>query len=189
MPSFYLFFLLLPLITRAHVTVYDTAGLHPTHTPGPGEYSGLQAFNPVELTPPPIPTPCPPAEFNIQLPPGEDAPGLSIPHRGSFMGFSIEFAVVDAISEFSSAGFFRLPGPDLSLVVGKNANFLQVPFLNLMSNIQQRAGRVDIRLGGGIVDFASLVDDLGSDQTEAVLFGTADIVSAPAPISIFFKVF
>ena len=62
--------------------------------------------------------------------------------------------------------------------VGKNANFLQVPFLNLMSNIQQRAGRVDIRLGGGIVDFASLVDNLGSDQTEAVLFGTADIVSA-----------
>ena len=109
MRSFHLFFsLLLPLIARAHVTVYDTAGLHPTHTPGPGEYAGLQAFNPVELTPPPIPTPRPPAEFNIQLPPGEDAPGLSIPHTGSFMGFSIEFAVVDALSEFSfrCQGFF-----------------------------------------------------------------------------------
>jgi len=63
---------------------------------------------------------------------------------------------------------------------------LQVPFLNLLTNIQQRAGQVNIRLGGGIVDFASLVDDLGSDQTEAVLFGTANTVSFNATNTLLF---
>ena len=61
-----------------------------------------------------------------------------------------------------------------------------MPFLNLLTNIQQRAGRVNIRLGGGIVDFASLVDDLGSDQTEAVLFGTANTVSFNATNTLLF---
>jgi hypothetical protein len=92
------FFLIIPLIAYAHITVYDTAGIQPTRTPDPGIYYGLQAFKPVELTPPPIPTPRPPTEFNTHLPSG-DVPSLSIKHSGAFMGFSIEFAVVDALSE------------------------------------------------------------------------------------------
>jgi hypothetical protein len=32
--------------------------------------------------------------------------------------------------------------------VGKNATHIQVPFLNLMANIQQRAGSVRVRVGG-----------------------------------------
>ena len=45
---------------------------------------------------PPIPTPRPPAEFNTQFLPGEDASGLSILRTGCFISLSIEFAVVDA---------------------------------------------------------------------------------------------
>jgi hypothetical protein len=41
--------------------------------------------------------------------------------------------------------------------VGKNATFIQVPFLNLMANIQQRAGSVRIRVGGNSQESATLV--------------------------------
>lgn len=37
---------------------------------------------------------------------------------------------------------------------------IQVPFLNLMSNIQQRAGSLDIRLGGNTQEFAVHVESL-----------------------------
>jgi hypothetical protein len=65
------------------------------------------------------------------------------------------------------------------LIVGKNESILQVPFLNLMSNIQQRAGQVNVRIGGSSVDVSSLVGNLGS-QTEAILYGAA------YPVSLFF---
>jgi hypothetical protein len=51
-----------------------------------------------------------------------------------------------------------------------------VPFLNLLQNIAQRAGHVNVRIGGSSLDFASLVSDLGT-QTKAVLYGAADPVS------------
>lgn len=37
------------------------------------------------------------------------------------------------------------------------SSVLQVPFLNLMANLQQRSGRIDIRVGGNTQDTAVLV--------------------------------
>ena len=42
-------------------------------------------------------------------------------------------------------------------LVGKNSTLLQVPFLNLMANIQQRAGSVVVRVGGNTQETAQLV--------------------------------
>jgi hypothetical protein len=41
--------------------------------------------------------------------------------------------------------------------VGKNSSVLQVPFLNLMANIQERAGSVMVRVGGNTQEQATLV--------------------------------
>jgi hypothetical protein len=67
--------------------------------------------------------------------------GLSIAQQGSFMGFSIEFSVINQ-------------------VLGINSSFLQVPFLNLMSNLVQRGGSVHIRVGGNTQDYAVMVNSL-----------------------------
>ncbi|KII84147.1 glycoside hydrolase family 79 protein [Plicaturopsis crispa FD-325 SS-3] len=45
-------------------------------------------------------------------------------------------------------------------VLGINSSFLQVPFLNLMANIKNRAGAVHIRYGGNTQEFAVLQDSL-----------------------------
>jgi adenosine/AMP kinase len=43
--------------------------------------------------------------------------------------------------------------------VGKNSSFIQVPFLNLMANLQERAGGVLVRLGGNTQEFATMVEE------------------------------
>ncbi|KAG6870545.1 hypothetical protein C0992_013076, partial [Termitomyces sp. T32_za158] len=51
-------------------------------------------------------------------------------------------------------------------------SFLQVPFLNLLGLIQQRAGGTHIRIGGNTQDFAYRVDHIDNghatqkDQTD-----------------------
>ena len=40
------------------------------------------------------------------------------------------------------------------------SSFIQVPFLNLMANIRQRAGGVSIRIGGNTQETASVVNSL-----------------------------
>lgn len=47
-----------------------------------------------------------------------------------------------------------------------------------MSNLKERSGGVNLRLGGQSADFASLVDTLPSGQTEAFLYGTTVPVSS-----------
>ena len=39
-------------------------------------------------------------------------------------------------------------------------SYIQVPFLNLMSNIVQRAGAVHVRTGGNTQDYAFYVDQI-----------------------------
>lgn len=51
--------------------------------------------------------------------------------------------------------------------VGKNSSFIQVPFLNLMMNLQERAGLVLIRLGGNTQEYATMVDSL--DNGKAIM--------------------
>ncbi|KAJ7671734.1 hypothetical protein B0H17DRAFT_1162094 [Mycena rosella] len=103
-------------------------------------YTGVAAYNPTSLSPPPVPSPTILTTIPIQLQ-NAGTPNLSIKQKGSFIGFSIEMSVTNQ-------------------VLGKNSTLIQVPFLNLMANIQQRAGSVMIRVGGNTQESAKLVDEL-----------------------------
>ncbi|KAF6757669.1 hypothetical protein DFP72DRAFT_890314 [Ephemerocybe angulata] len=82
--------------------------------------------------------------------------GLSVPHNGpSFYGFSIEMSVVTQL-------------------LGKNSTFIQTPFLNLMANIQERAGGVFVRIGGNTQEFATLVPEGDSRLQPGHTFGKVD---------------
>ncbi|KAF9450508.1 glycoside hydrolase family 79 protein [Macrolepiota fuliginosa MF-IS2] len=121
------------------VTVYYIPGQAPLSaaTASAATYTGAAAYNPTVLTPPPVPTDLP-KSFTLQLVNGGTA-GASIPVPGRFFGFSIEMSVVNQ-------------------VLGKNASFIQVPFLNLMGNLAQRSGGVQVRVGGNTQETAVLVD-------------------------------
>ncbi|KAJ7434772.1 glycoside hydrolase family 79 protein [Mycena galericulata] len=130
---------------NAEVTVYLAPGQVPlgaaasaSGTAAAAAYSGAAAYNPTTLLPPPIPSPPVPSSFPVQLQNG-GTPGASIQQPGDFMGFSVEMSVSNQ-------------------VLGKNATFIQVAFLNLMSNIVQRAGSVRVRVGGNSQESATLVD-------------------------------
>ncbi|KAF4618770.1 hypothetical protein D9613_010025 [Agrocybe pediades] len=148
-------FLLIPLLllpsAHAIVSIYQTpqqsilsaervaSSAAAAGTPIP--YKGLPAYNTTGLQAPPPPEAGSfPTQVTLQL---ADAPMLnvSIPQKSSFFGFSIEMSVVNQ-------------------VLGSNASVLQVPFLNLMANLQQRTGRIDIRVGGNTQETATLVDSL-----------------------------
>ncbi|KAF9003830.1 hypothetical protein BDZ89DRAFT_967337 [Hymenopellis radicata] len=109
------------------------------------DYTGAAAYNPTVLNPPPIPDPLPPMAFGIQLQKG-GTPGVSIAQTGAFFGFSIEMSVVNQACN--------------GCLVGKNSSYIAVPFLNLMANIQQRAGYIRIRVGGNTQETAKFVDTL-----------------------------
>ena len=89
------------------VTVYGPQGViaftasTTTTSTAPGTAStgsGAAAFNQVVLQPPPVPQPPPPTQFNVQLPDNtQGVQGLSIPHGGDFLGFSIEMSVVERV--------------------------------------------------------------------------------------------
>ncbi|KAF8893584.1 hypothetical protein BD779DRAFT_1669853 [Infundibulicybe gibba] len=87
-----------------------------------------------------------------------DVAGLSIPQKGSFYGFSVEMSVI-------------------SQILGKNSTHLQVPFLNLMGNLQQRGGAVHVRLGGNTQEFAALVPELSDGKTFSKENGTNENTS------------
>ncbi|KAF8991302.1 glycoside hydrolase family 79 protein [Cyathus striatus] len=100
----------------------------------------LPAYDETILIPPPVPSPAPPRQFTVEM--QRDAAnvnGLSIPHRGAaFFGFSIEMSVVNQVRD----------------------SLIQVPFLNLMANLVERAGEVLIRMGGNTQEQAGLVDSI-----------------------------
>ncbi|OBZ74672.1 Beta-glucuronidase [Grifola frondosa] len=101
--------------------------------------TALQAYNSVQLTAPALPSPLPSNQFGISVQNNaQDMSGLSIQQAGTFMGFSIEMSVANQ-------------------VIGKSPAFLQVPFLNLMAIIAERAGSVHIRVGGNTQETATLV--------------------------------
>ncbi|KAF8064386.1 glycoside hydrolase family 79 protein [Lyophyllum atratum] len=120
------------------VTVYYPQGQNPlaTTTAAAASYTGAAAYNPTTLLPPPVPSPLN-RQFVIQLQNG-GTPGVSIQQPGSFFGFSIEMSVANQ-------------------VLGKNSTLIQVAFLNLMANLQQRSGGINIRVGGNTQETAALV--------------------------------
>ncbi|KAJ7635000.1 glycoside hydrolase family 79 protein [Roridomyces roridus] len=108
----------------------------------------LAAYNNTVLQPPPVPNPAPATAFTLTLPAAStNVPQgqLSIEIPGSFYGFSIEMSV-------------------LTQIFGKNSSFIQVPLLNLFSNIVQRAGSINIRIGGNTQDYAYYVPTLPEDR-------------------------
>ncbi|OJT11294.1 Beta-glucuronidase [Trametes pubescens] len=123
-----------------------SSGAAPSATLGNADWTNkLNAYNNVRLQPPPLPSPMPPTAFSIAVPSqAQNMPGLSIPQRGDFWGFSIEMSVVQQ-------------------VIGKNASFIQVPFLNLLAAVVERAGSVRIRVGGNTQETATLVDSLADN--------------------------
>ncbi|KIJ62902.1 glycoside hydrolase family 79 protein [Hydnomerulius pinastri MD-312] len=130
------------LLTVSHVfavTVYNQVPLaDQTNTASSATYTGAAAYDPTVLNPPPVPVGfVTQVSLNLQAT-SNNVQGLSPPLRGSFLGFSIEFSVINQVSD----------------------SFLQVPFLNLMSNIRERAGEVRIRVGGNTQETATLVDSL-----------------------------
>ncbi|KAK0243051.1 glycoside hydrolase family 79 protein [Armillaria nabsnona] len=130
-------------VVRAQVTVYSQQPLNvqtATSSADAASYTGAAAYNPTVLNAPPIPDPLPPMQFGIQLQNGGTM-GVSIVQSGSFVGFSIEMSVANQ-------------------ALGKNSSYIQVPFLNLMANLQQRAGRVYVRVGGNTQETAVYVDSL-----------------------------
>lgn len=146
------------------VTIYGQTPLGFTQSASgaASSYTGLPAYNTTILTPPVIsPAPSP---YSLQLTNNVSAvKGVSIPVKGSFYGFSIEFSVVNQI-------------------VGKNSSVLHVPFLNLMSTLANRGGEVHVRVGGNTQDYAVLVDTLpqanGSDALKLPV-NNSNITSTP----------
>ncbi|KAJ7669142.1 hypothetical protein B0H17DRAFT_1018163 [Mycena rosella] len=130
------------LLASAHceITVFH-ANNQAAFTTAPGaSYSGVAAYDPATLIAPPAPSPTILTTIPVQLQ-NAGTPNLSIKQQGSFIGFSIEMSVTNQ-------------------VLGKNSTLIQVPFLNLMANIQQRAGAIHIRVGGNTQESATLVDTL-----------------------------
>ncbi|KAF7307843.1 Glyco-hydro-79C domain-containing protein [Mycena kentingensis (nom. inval.)] len=135
--------LLLVQSARSEVTLYydHQQALEAAATPTAGQnYTGLQAYDPSTLIPPAAPTPAVLTTLPVNLQ-NQGTVGMSIKQKGNFLGFSIEMSVTNQI-------------------LGKNSSQIQVPFLNLMANIQQRSGSVMIRVGGNTQESAVLVDTL-----------------------------
>ncbi|KAF5339473.1 hypothetical protein D9758_015323 [Tetrapyrgos nigripes] len=132
----------------AQVTIYyqpnKTPGASQTNTASTANYTGAAAYDTTVLNPPGLPNPMPALQFGIQLT-NRGMIGMSIPQAGSFMGFSIEMSVANQ-------------------VLGKNSKHIQVPFLNLMSNLVKRSGGVHIRVGGNTQEFAEMVPSLPNDR-------------------------
>ncbi|QRV75317.1 glycoside hydrolase family 79 protein [Ceratobasidium sp. AG-Ba] len=127
------------VLDKRSVTVYNpTAPPTQTINTAAAEYTGAAAYDTTVLNPPAIPGDLN-KDFGIQLPQG-GMDGLSIKQKGSFMGYSIELSVADQI-------------------FGRNSSHLQVPFLNFMSTINARAGKVSIRVGGNTQETSVLIPE------------------------------
>ncbi|KAI0772363.1 glycoside hydrolase family 79 protein [Trametes elegans] len=125
------------------VTVYHQQPIVTTTVEPGATYTGLPAYDPRVLDPPPLPNPLPANQFFIQL--AQDAQnvqGLSIPLSGAFFGFSIEMSVVTQVGD----------------------SYIHPTFLNLMSLIAERAGRVHVRIGGNTQETARLVESLADGK-------------------------
>ncbi|KAJ6595642.1 hypothetical protein DFH09DRAFT_144191 [Mycena vulgaris] len=140
-------------VATASVTVYGqipigiTSALSATATVA-------AAYNTTVLNPPEVPDPAPATSFTLTVPStNTSVTGLSIPIKGTFYGFSIEMSVITQL-------------------FGKNSSYIQVPFLNLMANIQERAGAVHVRIGGNTQEYAYYVDTL--DDGRAISKEKAD---------------
>ncbi|KAH8804201.1 glycoside hydrolase family 79 protein [Flagelloscypha sp. PMI_526] len=99
------------------------------------------AHNTTGPQPPPLPNPMPNLAPFIQLNKAPPA-GVSIKLPSAFLGFSIEISVANQ-------------------VLGHNSSLIEPTMLNLLHNIAQRSGTVNVRVGGNTQDHAT-VDEAGT---------------------------
>ncbi|KAG9217951.1 glycoside hydrolase family 79 protein [Pleurotus ostreatus PC15] len=138
------------------VTVYGQTplGMTMTSSLASGPVPTLPAYDKTVLIPPGPPQP-PTTAFGLELQPqAASVPGLSITQSGAFLGFSIEMSVVNQ-------------------VLGKNSSHIAVPLLNLLGNLQHRAGSVRIRCGGNTQELARFTDQLDNGAAIAKEKGNA----------------
>ena len=164
----------------AQVTVYYTGGTNlPATTPtvtslAPNAtWTGLLAYDPLVIAAPAIPTGFV-TQPNIQLS-STTPPGVSISQMSSFFGFSIEMSVANQVCEclipplitrtnrlISCSGCRLVSIPYLisrDIELTNIRTQINVPFLNLMANLVQRSGRVNIRVGGNSQETAVMVQN------------------------------
>ncbi|KZS86852.1 hypothetical protein SISNIDRAFT_447342 [Sistotremastrum niveocremeum HHB9708] len=132
------FLLSLPFVSA--VTLYTIPGPAATGTANPAFQTaiciGAVPCDGSQLTPTPNPGNITTA-INIQLTDG-GYPGLGIPVSGNFLGFSIELSVANQL-------------------FGNTGTQLNPIFLNLLANIETRAGRILIRVGGNSQESATII--------------------------------
>ncbi|KAF7360487.1 hypothetical protein MVEN_00779400 [Mycena venus] len=133
-------------VATASVTVYGQIPLGITSAASPTA-TVAAAYNDTVLQPPPVPDPAPATSFTLTLQSVNTSvsSGLSIPIKGTFFGFSVEMSVITQL-------------------FGTNSSFVQVPLLNLLANIQERAGAVHVRIGGNTQEFAYYVPTLPENR-------------------------
>ncbi|KAJ7126148.1 glycoside hydrolase family 79 protein [Mycena epipterygia] len=129
-------------VATASVTVYGQIPLGVTSALS-ATATVAAAYNDTVLDPPEIPDPPPPTSFTLTIPSvNTSAKGYSIPIKGTFFGFSVEMSVITQLC----------------------SSYVQVPLLNLMANIQERAGAMHVRIGGNTQEFAYYVPTLPEER-------------------------
>ncbi|KAF7302721.1 hypothetical protein HMN09_00907000 [Mycena chlorophos] len=213
---------LLRAAATSGVTIYDQIGqvtlaATGTQSAAAPAVTTAAAYNTTVLNPPPVPNPPPATAFTLELQAQASAvDGLSIPIPGTFFGFSVEMSVITQLCAFFCGGrdcgapiltlgswekLVRVSSRAVIRRSHKSSSFVQVPLLNLLSNIRERAGAVNIRIGGNTQEFAYYVDTLpdghaiskekadtnNPTQTPAVIY-TVDLFYLMANISSFTNV-
>ena len=205
------FFSWLPLVV-AQYTVYQPKEqvifggtyLHltatPTTTAVAATFSYGAAYDHTSLSAPPVPSPPISTQVPIQLPSSGGFQNMSSPVTGAFMGFSVEMSVANQVcASFVSFIFERLDKrppqwartgvhffthftTSATLLITCDSTRLQVPFLNLMSNIVERAGWVQVRVGGNSQETAQMVASLPNGTVLAKDHSNAKGVTSTPPL-------
>jgi hypothetical protein len=160
--------------------IYGGTYLHltATSTSAAPAFTNAAAYDQTVLNPPAVPNnPAISTNVPIQLQSSGVTSNISAPINGAFMGISIEMSVANQVCESSCPSSssallnFHLSGqeqvctfPPLAIpaipILTCNSSLLQVAFLNLMSNLVERAGWVQVRVGGNSQESAELVSSL-----------------------------
>jgi hypothetical protein len=91
--------LLLLGVANCEITVYHANNAAAFTTVPGAKYTGLAAYNPSTLVPPPVPTPAINTNLDVALQ-NSGTQGISVKQKGSFLGFSIEMSVTNQVCQW-----------------------------------------------------------------------------------------